>query len=226
MRKLLLIDDDQTMASLLKSLLAQYGFELACVDRPSKAREHLGASTELILLDVMLPEQDGFEVCRTLREAGEARPIIMLTAKGDDMDRIKGLRLGADDYLPKPFNHLELVARIEAVLRRSGAPVAAGPAVPGPADGLDRDRRLMRVGGKEVPVTPTEFKLLEALTNRPGRVFTRSELLELLDEHGELDSFDRAIDLHVSRLRNKLEPNPKQPRHLVTVRGVGYRFEW
>lgn len=225
MRKLLLIDDDQTMASLLRSLLAQYGFELACVDRPSRAKEHLDLRTELILLDVMLPEQDGFEVCRTLREAGESRPIIMLTAKGDDMDRIKGLRLGADDYLPKPFNHLELVARIEAVLRRTGAPAVTPPPA-GLPDGLDRDRRVMRIGGKEVAVTPTEFKLLDVLTNRPGRVFTRSELLEMLDEHGELDSFDRAIDLHVSRLRNKLEPEPKQPRHLLTVRGVGYRFEW
>jgi two-component system response regulator RegX3 len=226
MRKLLLIDDDHTMASLLRSLLAQYGFELACVDRPSRAMEHLDLRTELILLDVMLPEQDGFEVCRSLRESGEARPIIMLTAKGDDMDRIKGLRLGADDYLPKPFNHLELVARIEAVLRRSNAPPIPVPSAPALPDGLDRDRRLMRLGGKEFAVTPTEFKLLEVLTNRPGRVFARGELLEMLDAHGELDSFDRAIDLHISRLRNKLEPEPKRPRHLLTVRGVGYRFEW
>ena len=176
----------------------------------------------------MLPERDGFEVCRALREAGETRPIIMLTAKGDDMDRIRGLQLGADDYLPKPFNHLELVARIQAVLRRTVAPAPAVHPVasPVPQDGLDHDRRVLRIASREVPLTPMEFKLLECLTARAGRVFTRGELLNLLDTDSMLDSFDRAIDLHVSRLRTKLEENPKQPRHLVTVRGVGYRFEW
>lgn len=222
MRKLLLIDDDLTMASLLKSLLAQHGFELASIDRPSKVSAELAQDVELILLDVMLPEQDGFEVCRTLRAAGESRPIIMLTAKGDDADRIRGLQLGADDYLPKPFNHLELVARVEAVLRRTTSARVAAP----PSDGLDRDRRLIRIAGQEVALTPTEFRLMEAFTGQPGRTFTRGELLNLLDTDAMLESYDRAIDLHISRLRTKLEEDLKQPRHLLTVRGLGYRFAW
>ncbi|MNK90648.1 Sensory transduction protein regX3 [compost metagenome] len=221
MRKILLIDDDVTMAGLLKTLLAQHDFDLVSASRPSLLPERLGDDVALILLDVMLPEMDGFEVCRSLRESGEGRPIIMLTAKGDDMDRIRGLQLGADDYLPKPFNHIELVARIQAVLRRTTA-----PAFPSRVDGLDHDRRVLRVKGREVPLTPMEFRLLETLTARAGRVFTRGELLNLLDTENVIDSFDRAVDLHVSRLRTKLELNPKQPRHLVTVRGVGYRFEW
>lgn len=221
MRKILLIDDDTTMASLLKTLMAQHGFNLASVSLPSQAQAVLDAETELILLDVMLPERDGFEVCREMREAGELRPIIMLTAKGDDMDRIRGLQLGADDYLPKPFNHLELVARIQAVLRRTTAQSLLVR-----ANGLDPDRRELKVRGRAIPVTPMEFRLLEVLTACPGRVFSRGELLNLLDTDSILESFDRAVDLHVSRLRNKLEENPKQPRHLVTVRGVGYRFEW
>jgi len=222
MRKLLLVDEDRTIASLLKSLLAFHGFEVASIERPSLIPQSLDPRTELILLDVLLPEQDGFEVCKSLREAGERRPIIMLTAKGDDTDRIRGLQLGADDYLPKPFNHLELVARIEAVLRRSlrSAPTTVS------AHGLDHQRRRLRLGGREVTLTPTEFRLMEAFTGRPGRSFERSELLNLLDADATLDSFDRAIDLHISRLRNKLEADPKQPRHLLTVRGVGYRFEW
>ncbi|HEY9857379.1 MAG TPA: response regulator transcription factor [Stenomitos sp.] len=222
MRKLLLIDDDLTMASLLKSLLAQYGFDLESVDRPSQIPAALDPGVELILLDVMLPEQDGFEVCQSLRAAGENRPIIMLTAKGDDTDRIRGLQLGADDYLPKPFNHLELVARVEAVLRRTASASAPVPA----SDGLDLDRRLLRLGGREVALTPTEFRLMEAFTRHPGRTYGRGELLNLLDIDAMLESYDRAIDLHISRLRSKLETDLKQPRHLVTVRGIGYRFEW
>lgn len=221
MHKILLIDDDVTMAGLLKTLLAQHDFDLVSASRPSQTSELLDDEVALLLLDVMLPEMDGFELCRLLREGGEARPIIMLTAKGDDMDRIRGLQLGADDYLPKPFNHLELVARIQAVLRRSARPVPATK-----ADGLDHDRRVFRLGGRDIALTPMEFRLLEALTARAGRVFTRGELLNLLDSENVFDSFDRAVDLHVSRLRTKLEENPKQPRHLVTVRGVGYRFEW
>ncbi|MFN3431182.1 MAG: response regulator transcription factor [Candidatus Sericytochromatia bacterium] len=219
MRKLLLIDDDQTLAMLLKALMAQHGFELAWADRPSTGRVMLADRPELLLLDVMMPEQNGFEVCRQLRAEGNRTPIIMLTARGADDDRINGLKLGADDYLAKPFNHLELIARVEAVLRRLPTHEPRG-------DKLDPDRRVLRIGGREVPLTTMEYRLMEAMAGHPGRAYSRTELMDLLDETGAIESFDRAIDSHVSRLRNKIEPSPKEPRHLLTVRGLGYRFQW
>jgi DNA-binding response OmpR family regulator len=219
MRKLLLVDDDETLASLLRSLLAQHGYDLAWADRPSKGLAMLAEQPELLLLDVMLPEKDGFDVCRSLRDAGESIPVIMLTARGDDTDRIKGLNIGADDYLAKPFNYLELIARIEAVLRRQ-APQA--PA----ADGLDHDRKTLRIGGRSIALTPMEYRILSVLTERAGRTYSRSELLERLDETGSMDNLDRSIDIHVSRLRSKVELQPRQPKHLLTVRGFGYRFQW
>ena len=218
-RKLLLIDDDRELAQLLTDFVGRHGYALDWADRPSAGLAKLADQPELILLDVMLPEQDGFAVCRQLRDQGVTTPIIMLTARGDSLDRIQGLRLGADDYLPKPFNPLELLARVEAVLRRV-------PAAESPRNGLAPDARALRLDGREIPLTPTEYKLLEAMTASPGRAFTRDQLLELLDEAGAVDSFDRAIDIHISRLRAKLEPDPKQPKHLQTVRGVGYRFAW
>jgi DNA-binding response OmpR family regulator len=219
MRKLLLVDDDETLATLLRSLLAQHGYELAWADRPSKGMAMLADEPELLLLDVMLPEQDGFAVCQSLREAGGRIPVIMLTAKGDDADRIKGLNIGADDYLAKPFNYLELIARIEAVLRRQA------PATPA-ADGLDHDRKILRLGNRTFTLTPMEYRILSVVTERPGKTYTRSELLERLDETGSMDNLDRSIDIHVSRLRAKIEAQPRQPRHLITVRGFGYRFQW
>jgi DNA-binding response OmpR family regulator len=218
-RKLLLIDDDRDLAQLLTDFVGRQGYELLWADRPSAGFNHLEDRPDLILLDVMLPEMDGFAVCTELRSRGVATPIIMLTARGDDMDRIQGLRLGADDYLPKPFNPLELLARVEAVLRRV-------PPEERPENGLDADTRALRLEGREVPLTPTEYKLLEAMTASPGRAFTRDQLLDLLDEAGAVEAFDRAIDIHISRLRAKVEEDPKQPRHLQTVRGVGYRFTW
>lgn len=221
MRKLLLIDDDRTLAMLLKSVLSEHGFELDWADRPSAGLPKLADRPELLLLDVMMPEQDGFEVCRQLRERGEETPIIMLTGRGDDMDRIKGLNLGADDYLPKPFNHLELLARIGAVLRRRPAPEASAS-----TSRLDHERRTLWLDGREIGLTAAEYRLLRAMTETPGRVFSRAELLDSLDEAGAGESFDRAIDSHLSRLRNKVEADPRNPRHLHTVRGMGYKFQW
>jgi DNA-binding response OmpR family regulator len=221
-RRLLLIDDDQDLAELLRDFLARHGYMLDWADRPSVGMQRLEAHPDLVLLDIMLPEADGFEVCRRIRASGSVVPVIMLTARGDDADRIRGLRGGADDYLPKPFNPLELLARIEAVLRRIPP---APPAEPS-AKGLDPDRRTLWLDGREVPLTPSEYRIMEAMVAQPGRAFTRDQLLELMDEAGAVDSFDRAIDIHVSRLRAKLEDDPKQPKHLLTVRGVGYRFEW
>lgn len=218
-RKLLLIDDDRQLAALLRAYLEKHGYALDWAERPSEGIAKLAAHPDLVLLDVMLPEQDGFEVCRAMRERGDATPVIMLTARGDDLDRIRGLRFGADDYLPKPFNPLELLARVEAVLRRA-------PPAPERADGLNPDTRTLTLGDRTVPLTPSEYRLMEAMTAQPGRAFTRDQLLDLLDEAGAVEAFDRAIDIHMSRLRAKLEPDPKAHRHLITVRGVGYRFEW
>jgi OmpR family response regulator RpaB len=222
MRKLLLVDDDETLALLLKALMAQHGYDLAWADRPSKGMALLAEKPDLLLLDVMLPERSGFEVCKELRATGNQIPIIMLTARGDAADRVGGLKLGADDYLPKPFDHLELMARVEAVLRRQ--PVAAEE--PAAGSGLDRDRRTLRLGGREIVLTAMEYRLLDALTGTPGRVYSRGELISMLDEAGTLESFDRAIDSHISRLRTKIESDPRNPRHLHTVRGMGYRFQW
>lgn len=215
---LLLIDDDAGMAELLRDYLGRHGYALHWADRPSKgflAWQEL--APKLVLLDVMMPEQDGFSVCREARARGVTTPVIILSAKGADDDRITGLQIGADDYLPKPFNPKELLARIEAVLRRAPA---ATPEPTGPR--LDPDARAVVVAGKQVPLTPHEYRLIERMIRHPGRAFTRDELLDSLDD-GE--AYDRAIDLHVSRIRQKLEDDPKHPKHLVTVWGVGYRFQ-
>lgn len=228
-QKLLLIDDDRDLARLLGDYVGLHGYELIWADRPSVGMELLAKNPDLLLLDVMLPERDGFEVCRALRQTGAEVPIIMLTARGDDLDRIKGLVLGADDYLPKPFNPDELVARVAAVLRRTRVTSTSGPGPPSlimGTLGLDPDLRTMRVGDREVPLTPSEFRIMDALVGAPGRAYTRDQLLGVLDTAGVTEAFDRAIDIHISRLRAKMEPDPRNPRHLLTVRGHGYRFVW
>ncbi|MBC7543989.1 MAG: response regulator transcription factor [Candidatus Sericytochromatia bacterium] len=218
---LLLIVDDADLATLLRDYLQRHGFKLSWADRPSAGMRLLAEDDpRLVLLDVMLPEKDGFAVCRDLRASGATVPIIMLTARGDDDDRIQGLQLGADDYLPKPFNPKELLARIHAVLRRTTPTQAPAQVVR-----LDGDTRTVILQDRTVSLTPTEYKLLERLLDPPGTVSTRAQLLDTLDEAGASDSFDRAIDLHISRLRHKLEPDPRHPRHLLTVWGVGYRFQ-
>ena len=215
---LLLIDDDQKLARLLTAFSTTQGFTLFWADRPSAAEPFLAAGVDLILLDVMLPEQDGFAVCRSLRESGNQTPIIMLTAKGDDLDRIQGLKLGADDYLPKPFNPMELFARVEAVLRRV-------PVTKPQTDGLDPDRLILTVGGRQIQLTTSEFLLVKAMTASPGRIYTRDQLLAVLGEDAS-DRFDRSIDAHISRLRTRVELDSRHPQHVITVRGLGYRFEW
>jgi DNA-binding response OmpR family regulator len=222
MRKLLLVDDDRTMASLLTSLLTQHGFETAWAASAAEATKKLDGQVALILLDLGLPDEDGFSLLRRWRDQGERRPVVVLTGRTDDQDCIRALTIGADDFVLKPFNYLVLVARIEAALRRAAW---ASPIAP-PGDGLDRDQRVLRLGGRTIALTVTEYRLLEVMCARAGRTFARGELWELIDTEGTTDSFDRAIDLHVSRLRSKIEADPREPRHLLTVRGVGYRFEW
>jgi len=223
MTRILLVEDDVSLAMGLEDDLKLEGYQVQ-VARDGEAASHLALeeSFDLIVLDVMLPRKDGFEVCRELRRAGRAMPIIMLTAKTQDSDKVLGLELGADDYVTKPFNPRELRARIKAVLRRSGS---ASPElyVFGDVE-VDFTRQELRRAGKPVPLTHMEFKLLGTLIRRRGRVLSRDQLLN--DVWG-LDSLvtDRVVDTHIANLRKKFEPKPSHPRYLITVHGTGYRFD-
>jgi DNA-binding response OmpR family regulator len=220
----LFVEDDAKLAALVAEYLDRHDVEVTIVPDGERGLAALRQRRfDVMLLDVMLPGIDGFEVCRRLRATPEltALPVIMLTARGDEVDRIVGLELGADDYLPKPFNPRELLARIRAVLRR-GAPAAAGRP-PFRAGGLaiDFEAREVLVDGRRVVLTYHEFELLAALARAAGRVLSREQLLDAV-RGADADSFDRSVDVHVSRLRAKLEKNPRAPRYIKTVRGVGY----
>ena len=209
---------------LLKDHLEHAGFIVASAsDGRSAIRTAVTEHPDLVVLDLGLPGLDGLDVTRALRRDNPV-PIIMLTARGDESDKLVGLELGADDYITKPFSPKELVARIRAVLRRSEA-TAAGPEVIRVGDEveLDLSRMEARVGDRRVELTATEFQLLAAMARQPGRVFTRAQLLDAV--HGvAFESYERAIDAHVKNIRRKLEPDPRAPRYLQTVYGVGYRF--
>ncbi len=225
MPRLLLIDDDELLGPPLAAYFARAGFELQHVTRPSAGLALLrgnGPGFDAAILDVMLPEMDGFELCRTIRKES-ALPIIMLTARGDVMDRVVGLELGADDYLPKPFEPRELLARVQTILRR----VVAPPAAPGAArllrfEGLaiDLERRSVQRHGETVELTSTEFELLALLAAAPRKVFSRDDILEKLRGHSAEDIHSRAVDILVSRLRRKLEPLGC----IHTLRNAGYTF--
>jgi DNA-binding response OmpR family regulator len=220
--RLLIIDDDARLAAMVSDYLTAAGF---VVERRFTGREGLaaldGAAFDAVILDVMLPDIDGFEVCRTIRTRAET-PILMLTARGEEMDRIVGLEIGADDYLAKPFSPRELQARIRAILRRSRAP-AAGAALRFGRLAIDRESRTVRVDGEEKILTSHQFDLLAALADNAGRVLNRERLLDLVKGE-ELDAFDRSIDVHISRIRAAIEDDPKHPRRIITVRGAGYVF--
>lgn len=228
----LLVDDDRDLARLLEDYLAPHDVTLVHVEdgRAALAALARGETFDVVLLDVMLPGLDGFEVCRRLRASWEI-PIVMLTARGDDADRIVGLELGADDYVPKPFNPRELLARVRAVLRRS-RPSRVAPAQPriviGPLS-IDVAARTVERAGAEVPLTSYEFRILVELARRAGEIVAREELASAVREPVKSKgpatydpSVDRSLDVHVSRLRQKLEEDPKDPRLIKTVRGVGY----
>jgi DNA-binding response OmpR family regulator len=220
----LLIDDDARLGALVKEYLGKHEIDVTVAADGERGLEVLGKGRfDVVLLDVMLPGIDGFEVCRRIRAASElaAVPVIMLTARGDDVDKIVGLELGADDYLAKPFNPRELLARIRAVLRRGRTePPARARFRTGRLE-IDFDAREVTVAGKRQLLTSYEFDLLAALARAAGRVLSRDQLLDAL-KGAEYESFDRSIDVHVSKLRQKLEANPKEPRYIKTVRGVGY----
>ncbi len=232
---ILMIEDDARLAGMVGEYLRQsgYGFEHAA-DALTGLKQVQQRLPDLIILDLMLPDLDGLEVCRRLRALpgeGAQVPVVMLTAKGDPMDRIVGLEMGADDYLPKPFEPRELLARIRAVLRRRTAPAGNGSAVAESGRAplrfgsleIDRDARTVTVAGQACDVTSYQFDLLVALAERAGRVLTRDQIMEAVRGR-ELEAFDRSIDVHMGRIRQAIEADPKNPRRILTVRGVGYVF--
>jgi DNA-binding response OmpR family regulator len=222
MNRVLLVDDDTRLADLVAGFLRQHGFEVDC---RGTSRAGLVAARsarfDVLLLDVMLPDGDGFELCRTIRAESDV-PIVMLTARGDDTDRIVGLELGADDYLPKPFNPRELVARLRAILRRARPSTSAETLRFGRLH-IDRGARVARLDGRPLDLTAHQFNLLCALAERPGRVLTRSQLMTLV-RGDDLEAFDRSIDVHISRIRSEIEDDPRNPKRILTLRGAGYLF--
>ena len=224
MRTILVVEDEMKIARLVRDYLKRAGFDVIVTGEGESAiASARGSKPDLVVLDLGLPGRDGLDVARELRRSSNV-PIVMLTARGDEADRVAGLELGADDYVVKPFSPRELVARVRAVLRRTDAVRAGGPEVLR-ADDVEVDVPRMRVsvGGRPVDLTTTEFQLLHTLVREPGRVFTRAQLLDAV--HGvAFESYERAIDAHVKNIRKKIEPAPGRPRYVLTVRGVGYRF--
>ncbi|HEX5901684.1 MAG TPA: response regulator transcription factor [Actinomycetota bacterium] len=223
MTTVLVVEDELEIARVVRDYLQHAGFEVIVVgDGGSAVASVRSARPDLLVLDLGLPGTDGLDVAREVRRWSET-PIVMLTARGDESDRIVGLELGADDYVVKPFSPKELVARVRAVLRRTRA-TQRGDEVIRVADvEIDTAKMRVAVAGEAVELTPTEFQLLAALAREPGRVFTRAQLLDAV--HGvAIESYERAIDAHVKNLRRKIEPTPGSPRYVLTVHGVGYRF--
>jgi DNA-binding response OmpR family regulator len=224
MTRVLIVDDEPTIVRLIRDYLERAGFEVVTAGNGEDALQVFARGRpDLVILDLTLPRMDGLDVARALRRAGDV-PIIMLTARTEEADRVAGLELGADDYVTKPFSAREIVARVRAVLRRAQAAAMHEDVVRvGDAIVLDAPRMHVQVDGRDVMLTATEFQLLLHMARQPGRVFTRAQLLDAV--HGvAIESYERAIDAHVKNIRRKLEPDPRSPRHLQTVFGVGYRL--
>lgn len=223
--RLLLIEDDDRLAAMVRDYLGEAGYDVTIAGRGGDGLAlHAAQSFDAVILDLMLPDIDGLDVCRALRAAGSI-PILMLTAKGDPMDRIVGLELGADDYLPKPFEPRELLARLRAILRRGKAEAEAPSAEILRFGRLEIDiaRMEARIEDRVCLLTSHQFKLLEVMARAAGRVLSRDYLMERLTG-GPLEAFDRSIDVHISRIRAEVEDDPKQPKRVITVRGAGYVF--
>jgi DNA-binding response OmpR family regulator len=219
--RILLIEDDGRLAEMVCDYLGQSGFRVSrAANGAAGLQMQASDSFDIVVLDLMLPDMDGIDVCRQLRQRGSI-PILMLTARGDAMDRVIGLEMGADDYLPKPFEPRELLARLRAILRR-------GRAVPesilrfGRLE-IDCNAREVRLDGEPRPLTSHQFGLLLALARRAGRVMTREALMDIM-KNEPLEAFDRSIDVHISRIRAAIEDDHKRPRRVITIRGVGYVF--
>ena len=228
--KVLVVDDDLRLRDLLNRYLGEQGFAVKCVsDAPGMDKQLAHEHYDLMVLDLMLPGEDGLSICRRLRGAKEDIPIIMLTTRGEDVDRIIGLEMGADDYLPKPFNPRELVARIHAVLRRRaaslppGSPSAAPEIVSFGGMSVNLSTRKLSKNGEEIALTTGEFALLKVLVTHPRTPLSRDKLMELARGR-EYEVFDRAIDVQVSRLRKLIETDPGNPSYIQTVRNFGYVF--
>ena len=221
---ILVVEDEPRIVQLVRDYLEHGGFTvLTASDGHAALRSARTGRPDLVVLDLGLPGVDGLDVARALRRDGEV-PIIMLTARADESDKLVGLELGADDYMTKPFSPKELVARVRAVLRRAEGMKAAPPVIRVGSDvELDEGRMEARFAGRRVELTRSEFHIVAAMARQPGRVFTRAQLLDAV-RGVAFDSYERAIDAHVKNIRKKIEPDPRNPRYLLTVFGVGYRF--
>ena len=229
--RVLVVDDDPALRDLLRDYLGASGFVVDTAEDGGQMFERMGAALpDALVLDVMLPGQDGLSLARAIRRDNDLLPILMLSARGEEIDRVVGLEVGADDYLAKPFSPRELLARLRALLRRSAArtPPGEDPAAPKPRPAfgpyvLDEDARRLLRGSEEVPLNTAEFELLLLFVKHPNRVLTRDQLVGWLKGY-ERDAYDRSVDVRVTRLRRRIEPDPARPRYVRTVRGEGYLF--
>jgi DNA-binding response OmpR family regulator len=221
---ILVVDDEPQLVRVMRSYLEQSGFRVLSAHRGDEALQQFRTHhPDLIILDLNLPGVDGLDVAREIRRAGQT-PILMLTARVEETDRLVGLELGADDYVTKPFSPREVVARVRAVLRRSQAPSAPREVIRTSDMEIDLVCHTATLNGRSLELTPTEFNLLAALASQPGRAFTRMQLLEAA-QGSSFEGYERTIDAHIKNLRAKIEPDPKNPSRIVTVFGIGYRFE-
>ncbi len=223
--RVLMIDDDSRLAGMVSDYLGGAGFRVSLAGTAREGEALLKRETfDAVILDLMLPDADGLDVCRRLRKANDV-PILMLTARGEPMDRVIGLEVGADDYLAKPFEPRELLARLRAILRRkAGAPIQReGEILRFGRLEIDKGARVVRLDGEEKTITSYQYAILLALAERAGRVLSRDALMDLLKGE-KLEAFDRSVDVHISRIRAAIEDDPKKPRRILTVRGAGYVF--
>ena len=224
--RLLLIDDDARLSAMVGDYLRSGGYDIDAVGSLSAGRDRLASgSYDALVLDLMLPDGDGLDLCRELRASPRTRslPLLMLTARGEPMDRIVGLELGADDYLPKPFEPRELLARVKALLRRAAPAPSEEEVLRFGRLEIDLGERVARLNGQPCDLTSHQFDLLVVLAQSPGRVLSRDQIMDALKGH-PLEAFDRSIDVHISRIRAVIEDDPKMPRRVLTVRGAGYVF--
>jgi DNA-binding response OmpR family regulator len=221
----LIVEDDHNIATLVATYLDREGFKTVIAHDGERALESFRRHQPIfVILDLMLPKVDGWAVCREIRASSQV-PILMLTARGEEVDRLLGFSLAADDYVVKPFSPREVAERVKAILRRTGQGGTKPSRQSLVHDGLslEPDKHRVTVQGREIGLTPSEFRLLETLMGAPGRVFTREELLARLHQRGEV-VVDRVVDVHIGKLRQKIEDDPAKPRYIHTVRGIGYRF--
>ncbi|MDP1961691.1 MAG: response regulator transcription factor [Reyranella sp.] len=221
--RILMIDDDNRLAGMVSDYLGGAGFRVTVAGTGRKGEALLKRETfDAVILDLMLPDADGLDLCRKLRASSDV-PILMLTARGEPMDKVVGLEIGADDYLAKPFEPRELQARLRAILRRKGGGTAQSDMLRFGRLEIDKGARVVRVDGEERTITSYQFTILLVLAERAGRVLSRDALMDLLKGE-KLEAFDRSVDVHISRIRAAIEDDPKKPRRILTLRGTGYVF--